>query len=177
MRRSIAAVVGGASASDALLAEAESIGRALVEAGYRIVTGGRTGVMEAASRGGRSATGYREGDVMAILPGVDADQATAYADIVIPTGLGHARNVVLVCSADVVIAVGGGAGTLSEIAMAMVHGKPVICLDRGEGWSAELAGRALDHRHEGVLHRAVSAREVLSLAMTICPATRADPDS
>jgi len=168
MRRKVAAIVGGASVSQALEGEAEALGCALVEAGFRIATGGRTGVMEAASRGARRAVSYREGDVIAVLPGVDASQANAYADIVVPTGLGHARNVVLVCSADVVIAVGGGAGTLSEIALAWVHGKPVICLDRGEGWSAELAGRALDTRRDGVLERAEEVAQVIRLARAAC---------
>lgn len=170
MRRNVAAVVGGSDGSAALLAEAEAVGRGLVDAGYRIATGGGSGVMEAASRGARRATAYREGDVIAILPGVDAEAANAYADIVLPTGLGHARNGVLVCSADVVVAIGGGAGTLSEIALAWVHGKPVICLDRGEGWSAELSGRALDARRgDAVLHRAEDADAVIRLARAVCP--------
>jgi uncharacterized protein (TIGR00725 family) len=81
--------------------------------------------MEAACRGVRQAGGTTVG----ILPGVDREDANPYVDVAVPTGLGQARNAVVVRSADTVIAVGRGYGTLSEIALALRHGKPVIGLD------------------------------------------------
>ncbi len=141
-------------------ATAEAVGRAVVDAGYRIATGGRSGVMEAASRGARSATAYREGDVIGILPGLDADEANAFVDIAIPTGLNHARNVVLVSMADAVVAVGGGAGTLSEIALAWTSNKPVIALS-GHGWADRLGGERLDERRDDSIRRARNVAEVM----------------
>lgn len=164
-RQRVAAIVGGSSGSTALLAAAEAIGRGLVEAGFCIATGGRTGVMEAASRGGRQAERWTPGRVIALLPTLDADHANPYADVVIPTGLQFARNTLVVASGDVVVAIGGGAGTMSEIALAWQHDKPIVALDIGEGWSAKLAGERLDHRRDDVIHRATTAKEAVELAI------------
>lgn len=79
----------------------------------------------------------------------------------IPTGLNLTRNVVLVSMTDAVVAVGGGAGTLSEIALAWQHHKLVIALDLGEGWSSRLAGQVLDHRRPDPNVRAKNVNEVL----------------
>ena len=87
----------------------------------------------------------REGDTIAIIPSFDTTTANAYADIVIPTGLDVMRNTI-VANADAVIAIGGGAGTLSEMAMAWSLFRLIIAYDNVDGWSAELAGRRLDVR-------------------------------
>lgn len=166
-RRPVVAVVGGAHALDPVLAAAEGLGRGLVDSGYRIVTGGLTGVMLAASRGGRTAKGWFEGAVIGVLPGLDAMTANPWVDIALPTGLNHARNVIVVACADVVVAVGGGAGTLSEIALAWTHGKPVIGLDVGEGWSSRLAGEAIDDRRSDHVHRASDVAAALALVRTL----------
>lgn len=160
-RRPIVAVCGGNTASEPLLAEAEALGRALVDAGYRLATGGRGGVMEAASRGARLADGWEEGRIVGVLPSLDPSDANPWVDVVVPTGLHHARNAVLVAMADVVVAVGGGAGTLSEIGLAWRTGRPVVALDLGEGWSARLAGQPLDGSRDDIVHRATSAEAVL----------------
>ena len=99
-----------------------------------------------------------------MLPGLVASEANAFVDVVVPTGMNYARNTILVAMADVVVAVGGGSGTLSEIALAWQHGKPIVTLDLGEGWSARLAGERLDHRRDDLLHRAVDAEEAVRLA-------------
>ena len=135
-RRPMIAVVGAGAPSAELYAEAEKLGRGLVSAGFRIVCGGRRGVMEAVGKGAHASALYREGDVVGVLPGTSAEDANRWMDIVLPTGLGHARNVVVACAGDAVIVVGGGAGTLSEVAMAWVHDRPIVALDMGEGWSA-----------------------------------------
>ncbi len=166
-RRHVAAVVGANSASELILAAAEEIGRGLVAAGLRVATGGLGGVMTAASRGARNAPGWTEGSVIGILPGLIASDANPYVDIVVPTGMNYARNTILVAMADVVVAVGGGSGTLSEIALAWQHGKPIVALDLGEGWSARLAGERLDQRRDDLLHRAGSAEEAVRLAVTL----------
>jgi uncharacterized protein (TIGR00725 family) len=163
-RRTVIAVVGGASASDGVLSIAEQLGQAVVDAGARLANGGRSGVMEASARGAHSSRQYREGDVIGVLPGSDADSANPYIDIAIPTALQYARNVVLTGMADAVIAVGGGSGTLSEIALAWQQGKPIVLLDVGEGWSSELGPRALDDRRSDTLLVAQSPSQAVELA-------------
>ena len=110
--------------------------------------------------------------VVGVLPGLDAAAANEHVDVAIPTGLNHARNTVLVAMADVVVAVGGGAGTLSEIALAWRHGKPIVALDLGEGWSARLAGERLDGFRHDVVHRAGDASEAVQLAVELVGPTR-----
>lgn len=123
---------------------AEELGRALVGAGFRIVCGGRRGVMAAAGKGARSSPAYSPGDLVGILPGTDAAEANPYMDVVIPTPLGHVRNAVVVQS-DAVIAIGGGAGTLCELAFAWMYDRRIIAF-RQDGWSGELADRRIDKR-------------------------------
>ena len=94
--------------------------------------------------------------MIGILPGLDATDANPFVDIALPTGLGLARNVLVVASADAVIAIGGRSGTLSEIALAWQLGRPVIAIDGHGGWAAELAGRAVDDRRTDTV-RAVSS--------------------
>lgn len=166
-RRHIAAVVGANSASEVILRAAEDIGRGLVEAGFRVVTGGLGGVMTAASRGARHAPGWTDGSVIGVLPGLVASEANPFVDVVVPTGMNYARNTILVAMADVVVAVGGGSGTLSEIALAWQHGKPIVALDLGEGWSARLAGEQLDQRRDDLLHRAEGAEHAVQLAVAL----------
>ncbi len=150
--------------SDELTALCEELGRRAVDAGFRVATGGRGGVMAAVSRGAHSSPRYREGDVVGVLPGYGADDANEWVDVVIPTGIGFARNMVLVSSGDVVVAVNGGAGTLSEIALAWQIGKPVVALRAG-GWAEQLADRVLDDRQDEAIAGASSAAEAVQLAL------------
>lgn len=166
-RRPVAAIVGGMRASEPVLEAAEAIGRGLANAGCRVATGGLGGVMTAASRGARHADGWFDGAVIGVLPGLVASEANPFVDVVVPTGMNYARNTILVAMADVVVAVGGGSGTLSEIALAWQHGKPIVALDLGEGWSARLAGEQLDGRREDRLHRAATAEDAVRLALSL----------
>lgn len=101
---------------------AEDVGRLVAQRGAILITGGLGGVMEAASKGANEAGGT----VIGILPGFSNKDANKYVTVPLPTGLSHARNVIVVRSADAVIAVAGEYGTLSEIAIALKLGKPVI---------------------------------------------------
>jgi uncharacterized protein (TIGR00725 family) len=107
---------------------AESVGRLVAERGAVVVCGGLGGAMEAACRGAKQAGGLTVG----ILPGSDRAQANRFVDVALPTGLGEGRNALVVRAADALIAVGGGYGTLSEIALALRGGKPVIGLGTWE---------------------------------------------
>jgi uncharacterized protein (TIGR00725 family) len=122
------AVVGPGEADGGHEAAAEEVGRLIAERGATLVCGGLGGVMEAACRGARSVGGTTVG----LLAGIDREDANPYVSVALPTGLGQARNAVVVRSADSVVAIGGGYGTLSEIALALRRGKPVIGLDTWE---------------------------------------------
>lgn len=113
------------------VAEAEEVGRLLAGRGCTVVTGGLGEVMAAAHRGAKSAGGA----TVAVLPGETPDDANPWADHVVVTGVGHARNLAVAASGDAVIAVGGSNGTLAEIAFALLLGRPVVQL--GEGPAAE----------------------------------------
>jgi uncharacterized protein (TIGR00725 family) len=138
--RQVAVCGGGANPSEEALAAAEEVGRGLAAAGFRIVCGGLGGVMEAAARGAAGAGG----EVIGILPGADPAEANPYCTHVVATGIGHARNLAVVASADAVIAIGGEWGTLSEIAFARRLGRPVVALQswtlRGIGPMADAPG-------------------------------------
>lgn len=135
MTRKKQIVVIGSSDESPNLPGALAIGRFIAEQGHVLITGGRGGVMEAASRGAAEAGGI----VIGILPGENIDSANRYCSVVIPTGLGFARNAVNVLAADAIIAIGGGYGTLSEIAYANMYDRPLICCTFAGGWSAEFA--------------------------------------
>ena len=122
------AVVGPGEAGPEEAAAAEAVGRELAERGAVVVCGGLGGVMEAACRGARAGGGTTVG----ILPGSERDAANAFVDVAVATGLGEARNAVVVRTADALIAVGGAYGTLSEIAFALKAGKPVLGLGSWE---------------------------------------------
>ncbi|HEV2769713.1 MAG TPA: TIGR00725 family protein [Solirubrobacteraceae bacterium] len=131
------AVVGAGEATEEELAVAEEVGARLAATGAVLVTGGLGGVMEAASRGAAQAGGSAVG----LLPGLDRSQANPWATIALPTGLGELRNGLVVRAADAVIAIGGAYGTLSEIALALKAGKPVV----GVGsWAIDGVGSAGD---------------------------------
>ncbi|HPE20976.1 MAG TPA: TIGR00725 family protein [Candidatus Mcinerneyibacteriales bacterium] len=147
MKRSIAVIGKGDAFQGSPDYEiAEKIGFTLIESGYRLITGGLKGVMEAASRGAQSASRHQEGDVVGILPGSDKKEGNPYLDLILPTGLGIARNMIVAAS-DAVIIIGGGAGTLSEAALAWQMRRLLLAW-RGEGfgWSARLADKPLDSR-------------------------------
>ena len=120
------AVVGAGDALDGSpeADAAEAVGRALAEAGAVVVCGGLGGVMAAACRGASEAGGTTVG----VLPGSSRADGNPWLTVALATGLGEARNALVVRSADVLVAVGGGYGTLSEIGLALRTGTPVVGL-------------------------------------------------
>lgn len=129
----IIGVIGDGTCSPAVAATAEEVGRRLAERGAVVVCGGLGGVMEAACRGAKSAGGLTIG----ILPTDSRRHANRYVDLPIVTGLGEARNVLVAKTSQVVVAVGGMYGTLSEIAIALKVGVPVVGI---ETWRLQRLG-------------------------------------
>ena len=117
-------VIGGEHCSREIYELAVEVGRRIAEMKAILVTGGRGGVMEAASQGAKEAGGTTIG----ILPSDDRKEGNKYLDYSIVTGIGYARNVLVILNGDIVIAIDGRYGTLSEIALALEYGKPVYGL-------------------------------------------------
>jgi uncharacterized protein (TIGR00725 family) len=160
--RTLIAVVGSARASKPLVDAAFEVGREIINAGYALLCGGLGGVMEAACRGAHSVAGKNSGIIIGILPGTNKNDANPYTDIVIPTGLGYGRNMIIACSSDAMIAVGGGSGTMSEISMAWQYGKPIVVIEGLPGIAGDLAGKSLDDRRDDTIAGAASAEEAIS---------------
>jgi len=143
------AVLGGATCSQEVFQLAYEVGRLIAERGGVLICGGRTGVMEAACKGASEQGGVTIG----ILPGDDADEANPFVQVALPTGLGEARNVVIVKSADAAIALDGSYGTLSEIAFCLKLGVPLIGL---RTWSIDAN-----------IHHVQTAAEAVELAFQL----------
>jgi uncharacterized protein (TIGR00725 family) len=148
-RQPVLAVIGAGDAPPAVCKLAFEVGREIARRGAVLINGGRTGVMESAAAGAREAGGHTIG----ILPGSDRRQANRHIEFAIATGIGEARNAVIVASADAIIALAGEGGTLAEIGFAKKFGKPILAL---ESWP-ELEG----------LHRATTPAEAVALALKL----------
>jgi uncharacterized protein (TIGR00725 family) len=138
--RKYAAVAGPGKCGEDVRKLAYEVGAGLARAGFTVVTGGEAGAMEAASQGASEAGGLAVG----LLPGTDRSRANRHAGVTLVTGIGHARNLAVVASADVLVAVGGEWGTLSEIALAGVLGRPVVVVD---GWKLDHSSRLPSEVH------------------------------
>jgi uncharacterized protein (TIGR00725 family) len=148
-RRRLIAVCGESDPQTSLAQEAFELGRGIAERGAVLICGGLTGVMEHAARGAHTAGGLTVG----LLPGDDPGEANAFIDIAIATNLGHGRNAILARTADGVVALGGGLGTLSEIALALRAGRPTVGIHT---WHFDR-----DHRVERELPTAANPKEGL----------------
>jgi uncharacterized protein (TIGR00725 family) len=158
----IIAVIGGDASSgpsETALAQAEAVGAEIARRGCVLICGGRGGVMEAACRGASEAGGVTIG----IMPGRDRSGMNPYVQIPILTGLGEARNAIIPITADAVIAIDGEYGTLSEIAHALINGKPVVGLGT---WHLSKDGVEDDS-----VHRTTDAIEAVRWAVDAAEAT------
>ena len=161
-RRRTVAIVGSASPNAEVLVMAAQVGAAVRRLGLNLVCGGLAGVMAAACRGFQEAkAGLPPGPVaIGVLPGDEPAAGNPWLDASIATGLGFARNAVVVRSADVVVAIGGGAGTLSEVAFAWQTGRTIVALVPSGGWSQILAGDRIDDRRPDTVVAAQTIEEV-----------------
>ena len=125
MRKPVIAIVGAGQATPEQEALAERAGRAVAKAGAVLVNGGLAGCMAASAKGAKAEGGF----VIGYLPSNDLSTANPHLDLAVPTNMGVMRNFLIILSADAVVAIDGGLGTLSEIAAALQHKKPVFGLD------------------------------------------------
>jgi uncharacterized protein (TIGR00725 family) len=142
------AVIGASSSvcSKELYEFGVQLGTLLGDLGKIVLNGGRDGTMEAVFKGVHQSKNYRYGMTIGITPFQEKIGYNEYCDIVLPTGIGYTRNSIVANSGDLVIALGGGSGTMNEIAFAWTWGKPILALVGFGGWSEKLAGQALDDR-------------------------------
>jgi uncharacterized protein (TIGR00725 family) len=137
-------VIGGSRVDESTADRARTVGRLLAERGHVVVCGGLGGVMRAACEGAHAAGG----ETIGILPTTDRDDANEFVDVAVATGVGHARNALVVMNGDAVVAVDGGAGTLSELGFAGVFDRPVAGLDTHDAPGVEAVdtpAAAVDH--------------------------------
>ena len=153
--RPYVAVVGAGVADAALEEAAEEVGRGLAEGGAIVLCGGLGGVMEAACRGCRAGGGTSVG----ILPGPHRRDANPFVDVALATGMGEMRNALIVRAADVVVAMGGEYGTLSEVAFALKIGRPVVGF---ETWELAKRGAA-----DEAIVRVTSAESAVAAALRL----------
>lgn len=154
------------------LRAAERVGANIAGAGAILITGGLSGVMEAASRGAKRANGL----VIGMLPGFRKEDANAYVDVAITTGMGWMRNTLVIRAADAVIMISGGIGTLNELTVAY-QDKPTVVLEHTGGWSDRIreiayGGTHLDESGSATLHFAATPEEAVDIALRLA----ADPN-
>ena len=137
------------------------VGRRIAERGAILITGGLGGIMEAASKGCQEAGGISVG----IIPFEDKTKANPYLTVVIPTGIGYARNFITGYSGDSVVVVGGGSGSLTEMAAAYMRGIPIIAVVESGGVAREFAGRSLDERNLVVVEAGNGPEESVDRAL------------
>ena len=161
--KTLIAVIGSSDADKKTLRIAFETGKEIINAGFSLICGGLSGVMEAACRGAQSVAGPDSGMIIGILPGASKHDANRYVDIVIPTGIGLSRNFIIACACDGAIAIAGGSGTLSELAMSWQYGKPIVVIEGTEGISPGFSGRSLDTRRDDRIIGAKNAAEAVEI--------------
>lgn len=174
-RRPMVSVIGDASIDPdgAKAVAARQLGALIIERRWRLVTGGMGGVMKEASAGARASAAWEDGDIIGVLPGSDPATANPFVDVVIPTGMDHLRNSI-VAHADAIIVIGGGAGTLSEIALGWIYRRLIVALPH-EGWGSRFAGQKIDARRryddipDDQIWAAQSPVEAVQMVATLMP--------
>jgi uncharacterized protein (TIGR00725 family) len=161
--RGVVSVIGGSQIDEKTRNLAEKIGILLAKNKFIVSCGGLTGVMEAVCKGAKSMNGLTIG----IIPFKDKSAANRYVDIIIPVPFSQARNIVVVLSGDVCVAIGGKAGTLSEICFGWIYQKPIIALSDIDGWSSRMADKKVDDRRTDKILKAKTPEDVINHLNTI----------
>jgi hypothetical protein len=152
-------VIGSSEADEVTLKLAENVGQEIARRGIALVCGGLGGVMEAACRGAKR----RNGITIGLLPSDNKKDANQFVDVAIPTGFGHARNFLVARTGDAIIAIGGQAGTLSEMAIGWFSQKPVVAMARSGGWAERLAGSKIDDKREDKVYSAETPEQAVDV--------------
>ncbi len=176
-RRPMLAIIGNAGEiPEAQRQAAFDIGRLAIDQGFRIVCGGMDGVMQAAAQGAHASERYREGDTIGIGMSYRGKDVNPWIDVVVPTGLGFSRNMLVVASGDVVVAIGGGSGTLSEIALAWQIQRPILAYTSSSGWAGKLGGISLDARNAYTIEPFDDVHALVKRAWELVPFSRSQRD-
>ncbi len=149
-------MIGDSEADNHAVLLAEKVGRLIASLGYAVVTGGRGGIMEAANKGAFQTGGLSIG----ILPSDSFSHANKYCHIIIPTGMGHARNALTAMACDAVIAIGGGAGTLSELCFSWIYKKPIFVFPQFGGWAEKMVNSKIDERNDKEIIACLSVEDL-----------------
>jgi len=150
-------VIGGSEISNEIRDKTIEIGRLIAKHNYAIACGGLTGVMEAVCKGAKEEGGFTIG----IIPFLEKSAANKYVDLVIPCPFSQARNIIVVLTGDLCVAIGGKAGTLSEISFAWIYQRPIVALTNIEGWSSKIANTKLDDRRSDMIYGVKTPKEAI----------------
>ncbi len=156
-RKKVVSVIGASDIDEELENIAVEVGKLLAKNNYAVACGGLYGIMEAVCRGAKSEKGLTIG----IIPHKEKSAANEFVDIVIPVPFSQARNIVVVLAGEACVAIGGSAGTLSEMCFAWIYGKPLISISTVKGWSSKLANQKIDDRRSDRIYGVETAKEVI----------------
>lgn len=156
--KAIISVIGASEIDKEIEDKTIEIGRLIAKNHYAVVCGGLSGVMEAICKGAKEEGGFTIG----IIPHTEKSLGNKYVDIVIPCPFSQARNIVVVLTGDVCLAISGKAGTLSEICFAWIYDKPIVALSSVEGWSSKIANQKLDNRRNDMIYGVSTPLEVIN---------------
>lgn len=155
--KGIVSVIGASEISKEIRDKTIEIGKLIAKYNYAIACGGLSGVMEAVCKGAKENGGFTIG----IIPSTDKSIANKYIDLVIPCPFSQARNILVVLTGDVCLAISGKAGTLSEISFAWIYLKPIVALTNVEGWSSKIANQKLDDRRSDRIYGVKTPQEAI----------------
>lgn len=167
-RRSNISVLGSYSATKEEEHLAYQLGYGLANLGVNVISGGQKGVMHSLSKGVHEARlhGFESAYIIGILPKSGFDEGNVYLDLAIPVGSAHLQNSIIPLAADLVIAIGGSAGTLAEIAMAWQFRKPIALLG-DHGWAGRLGNTKLDNRREDQMFHFTATKDTLEWVVSV----------
>ncbi|MFX0082768.1 MAG: TIGR00725 family protein [Candidatus Hodarchaeota archaeon] len=146
--KAVISVIGASEIDKEIEDKTIEIGRLIAKNQYAVACGGLSGVMEAVCKGAKEEGGFTVG----IIPHTEKSLANKYVDLVIPCPFSQARNIVVVLTGDICLAIGGKAGTLSEICFAWIYDKPLVALSSVQGWSSKIANQKLDNRRNDMIY-------------------------
>ena len=150
-------VIGASEINKEIEEKTIEIGRLLAKNNYIVACGGLTGVMEAICKGAKEEGGLTIG----IVPQKNKSMANKYVDIIIPCPFSQARNIVVVLTGDICLAISGKAGTLSEISFAWIYNKPIVALSSVQGWSSKIANQKIDDRRNDMIYGVKTPEEAI----------------